>query len=124
MAVAALVIFGALAIAALGALVVLRLDRNATLRSVKVKAQAWKTINIDFQLERDAEKTGSTADVLSIAAAKEAATAVSPKATAPQATNEPAGPTPRARHRSVRNRTMTGQTMQDADPTDQSTPQR
>ncbi|WET81095.1 hypothetical protein P3102_07680 [Amycolatopsis sp. QT-25] len=72
MAVAALVIFGALATAALGAVVVLRLDRNATLRSVKVKAQAWKTINIDFHLERDADKTGISADGPSITAIKEA----------------------------------------------------
>ncbi|OLZ59498.1 hypothetical protein [Amycolatopsis keratiniphila] len=90
MAVAVLVICGALALAALGALVVLRLDRNATLRSVKVKAQAWKTINIDFHLERDADKPDTaTADAPGIAANEEATPkAVSPKATAPPANDE------------------------------------
>ncbi|MEV6909466.1 hypothetical protein [Amycolatopsis sp. NPDC051071] len=118
MAVAALMICGALALTALGAVVVLRLDRNATLRSVKVKAQAWKTINIDFHLERDADKTDTpTADAPSITATKEAIpTAVSPKATTPPANDESARPTPQSRHRSTRSPSAQPTTTQDAGP--------
>ncbi|MEU8416969.1 hypothetical protein AB0C24_29640 [Amycolatopsis japonica] len=57
MIVIVIVIACVVSLAALVAVVVLLFDRNATLRTVELKAQAWKSINIAFRIVRDAKES-------------------------------------------------------------------
>ncbi len=106
MLVGVIVIACVVLLAVLVALVVLLLDRNATLRTVELKAQAWKSINIAFRIVRDASKSEhARTDVPTITDSNDADTVSNLTTTAPRPDHEPlAAHASRPRRQSARSR--------------------